>query len=127
DIGPFQRVAVLELSKDRRCAEILYSVGDGLSPGMQIDLHDPLCPLATCLPQVKSFNAAGLSNDIAPLGITSYAVSPLDIENDTPIALYADCGDQSVPFEARRVFRYLIELLNNILPNLERGNIRRTA
>ncbi|MCB0344490.1 MAG: HDOD domain-containing protein [Bdellovibrionales bacterium] len=117
--GPFSRAAVLKLSKDRRNAQILAAVGDGLESGTTISFKDPLSPVAGCRTQVKSFNAGKVEHTVAPFGITSFAVSPLNIEDDTPVALYADCGhDDSMPFEARRIFRYLVALINSIMPNI---------
>lgn len=117
--GPFERAAVLELSKDRRAARILAAVGDGLQTGSTISFVDPLSPVAGCRTQVKSFNAGKVEQTIAPFGITSFAVSPLNMEHETPLALYADCGhDDSMPFEARRIFRYLVALINSILPSI---------
>lgn len=118
--GPFARAAVLELSEDRRKAVILASVGEGLETGSAISFKDPLSPVAGCRTQVKSFNAGNVEETVAPFGITSFAVSPLNVEHTTPVALYADCGhDDSMPFEARRIFRYLVALINNIMPTIK--------
>lgn len=118
--GPFARAAVLELSEDRRKAAILASVGEGLETGSTISFKDPLSPVAGCRTQVKSFNAGNVEETVAPFGITSFAVSPLNVEHTTPVALYADCGhDDSMPFEARRIFRYLVALINNIMPTIK--------
>ena len=120
--GPFMRAALIVLGSDRRSATIHTAVGDGLQDGSEISLNDPLSPVINCLTNVKSFNAKGLTDLLSPLGITSYAISPLNVENSTPVVLYADCGeDGSLAFDARRIFRYVVGLINNTLPNLPGG------
>ena len=120
--GPFARAALIVLGSDRRSATIHTAVGDGLEDGSEISLNDPLSPVINCLTNVKSFNAKGLQDLLSPLGITSYAISPLNVENSTPVVLYADCGkDGALAFDARRIFRYVVGLINNTLPTLPGG------
>lgn len=120
--APYARAALILLSNERVSAKIHTSVGLGLENGSTIAVEDPLSPLALCLTQIKSFNAKGLEDNISPLGITSYAVSPVKVSNETPVVLYADCGiDRPLPLEARRIFRLVVGLLNHILPSLPGG------
>lgn len=120
--SPFIRAALITLATDKRSACVHVAVGTGLTSGATIALSDPLSPLATCLTQVRSFNAQNAPNHISPLGVSSFAVSPIRVDNNTPVFLYADCGSEdSLTFEARRIFRYIVGLLNQVLPNLPGG------
>jgi hypothetical protein len=63
-----------------------------------------------------------MTNDVGPLASSTYAVAPLKIDHDTPVSIYADCGKNVViNFEARRIFRYLINEVNSKLPFLGGG------
>lgn len=115
----FSRAALMVLAPDRRSAIIHVGVGPGIKNGQRIPLRDPLSPLATCLTKIRSFNAKGVRDHAAPLGISSYAVSPLTVKHDTPVVLYADCGENgSMTMESRRIFRFVIGLINQSLQTL---------
>jgi len=117
--APFLRAALIVLSEDRTRAFIHTAVGDGLSSGHLIALDDPLSPLALCLTKVKSFNSQEIQDALSPFGISSYALSPVRLTNKNPVLLYADCGLQSpITFEARKVFRRVVGMLNSRLPEL---------
>ncbi|MEZ4753703.1 MAG: hypothetical protein R3A13_05255 [Bdellovibrionota bacterium] len=59
---------------------------------------------------------------LQPFGSKAFALSPIDADHDTPVALYADCGvDGSITFEARRIFRTVVEIHNQKLPSLPGG------
>ena len=118
--GPFVKAALIVVSKDRKQAIVVAARGPNLGNGQRLELSDPLNPLAQCFSRVQSFGRDG--NQISPFGSRSFAVAPLDVVHDTPVALYADCGeDGSLTFEARRIFRNVIELLNARLPELPGG------
>lgn len=118
--GPFIKAALMVVSKDRKQAIVVVARGPNLGNGQRIELTDPLNPLAQCFSSVKSYGREG--NQISPFGSRAFAVAPLDVVHDTPVALYADCGeDGSLTFEARRIFRNVIELLNARLPELPGG------
>lgn len=121
--GPYARAALLLLGNERQSATIHTAVGDGFDGAAQIVVEDPLSPLALCLTKINSFNAQGLEDTLSPFGITSYAVSPINLKAATaPVVLYADCGiDRSLPMEARKIFRLVVGLLNHILPELPGG------
>ncbi|MCC6220672.1 MAG: HDOD domain-containing protein [Deltaproteobacteria bacterium] len=118
--GPFARAALIAHSNNRTSAKILRSIGDGFKDSNSFDIYDPISPLATCTTQLKSFNAHSSKENLAPLGISAYAMSPLDIHYEDPISLYADCGsNKPITFEARRIFRYIVGLLNTRLPEID--------
>jgi hypothetical protein len=120
--GPFIRAALITLTPQRESADIYTAVGDGFLDGDTIAVKDPLSPLSLCLTQIKSFNAKAMDDSISPFGITSYAISPIKIEFESPVVLYADCGiDRPLPLEARKIFRLVIGLINHTLPRLPGG------
>jgi hypothetical protein len=120
--GPFVRSGIFVVSENGRSARLLRALGGDLEAGKEIVFSDPLCPLSACLNQIRSFNTQGMPDLAAPLGVSAYAVSPLNVDHPTPVFLYADCGDDgSMSFESRRLFRYVVGLLNQILPSMEPG------
>lgn len=117
--GPFEKAALICVSKDRSAAIVIAARGP-IGNGQRIDITDPLSPLAQCFSKVQSF--ASKANEASPFGCTSFALSPVDADHDSPVALYADCGeDGALTFEARRIFRTVVELLNQKLPSLPGG------
>ena len=120
--GPYARAALLLLGAERQSATVHTAVGETIAHDPLITVEDPLSPLALCLTKINSFNAQGLEDHLSPFGITSYAVSPIRMKNMDRVVLYADCGvERSLPMEARKVFRLVVGLLNQILPSLPGG------
>ncbi len=118
--GPFEKAALLVVSKDRSVAMVVAARGPVFTSGQKITITDPLHPVAQCFSKVQSF---GLRNSkVSPFGSKAFAVAPIDADHDTPVALYADCGaDGALTFEARRIFRNVVEILNVKLPTLPGG------
>ncbi|MCB0317182.1 MAG: HDOD domain-containing protein [Bdellovibrionales bacterium] len=120
DQGPFEKTALIVVSKDRKNAIVVASRGPGMGNGLKLELKDPLSPLAKCFSKVQSFG--NKSNEASPFGSKAFALSPIDADHETPVALYADCGnDASITFEARRIFRTVVDILNRRLPSLPGG------
>lgn len=118
----FDRAALITLKGHRQTADIHTAIGDGFVDGAEITVKDPLSPLSLCLNQIKSFNVKNFSDDIAPFGVSSYAISPIRVKHSEPVVLYADCGeDRPLAFEARKMFRLVVGLLNRTLPGMEGG------
>ncbi len=114
--GPFARANLLVFDRQNGMAEVHLHTGGELSKTPPHLVEDPLSPLATANTQIRSFNAEDLRDALAPFGVAAYALSPVRVNHPKQVALYADCGDDGVvPFEARRVFRYAVGLLNRIL------------
>ncbi|MCB0354506.1 MAG: HDOD domain-containing protein [Bdellovibrionales bacterium] len=117
--GPFEKAALIVVSHDRKYAIVVAARGP-IGNGQRIELNDPLSPLAQCFSKVQSF--ATRANEASPFGCKSFALSPIDADHDTPVALYADCGDKgALTFEARRIFRTVVEILNQKLPSIPGG------
>ncbi|MBN8547747.1 MAG: HDOD domain-containing protein [Deltaproteobacteria bacterium] len=120
DGGPFKKSALIVVSKDRKHAIVVAARGLNIGNGQKLLLEDPLSPLAQCFSKVQSFGNKGHSS--SPFGSKAFALSPIDADHDTPVALYADCGnDGSLTFEARRVFRTVVDILNQKLPQIPGG------
>jgi HD-like signal output (HDOD) protein len=118
--GPFEKSALLVVSRDKSSAMVVAARGPNIGNGQRIDISDPLSPLAQCFSKVQSFGTS--SSKVSPWGSKAFAVAPIDADHDTPVALYADCGkDMALTFEARRIFRTVIELLNERLPQVPGG------
>ena len=120
DGGPFKKSALVVVSKDRSKALVVAARGPNIGNGQQIDISDPLNPLAACFSKVQSFG--NRESRCSPFGSKSFAVAPIDADHETPVALYADCGNEgSITFDARRVFRTVVDILNEKLPNIPGG------
>lgn len=118
--GPYEKSALIVVSKDRKHAIVVAARGPNIGNGQKIELNDPLSPLAQCFSKVQSFS--NRINEASPFGCKSFALAPIDADHDTPVALYADCGnDAALTFEARRVFRTVVNLLNQKLPTIPGG------
>ncbi len=118
--GLFEKSALIVVSPDKRTAKVVAARGPVVEKGLSLDITDPLSPLAQCFTKVQSFGSKKSAH--SPFGSKSFAVSPIEAAHDSPVALYADCGNNgSVSFEARRVFRAVVELLNQKLPDLPGG------
>ncbi|MCB0321692.1 MAG: hypothetical protein KDD60_12270, partial [Bdellovibrionales bacterium] len=117
--GPFEKTALIVISKDRKHAIVVAARGP-IGNGQKIEINDPLSPLAQCFAKVQSFSSK--PNEASPFGSKSFAVAPINADHDTPVALYADCGkDGAITFEARRIFRTVVDILNEKLPTLPGG------
>ena len=118
--GPFEKSALIVVSKDRKNALVIAARGPSITNGQTLILEDPLSPLAQCFSKVQSFGSRGSSD--SPWGSKAFALSPIDADHDTPVALYADCGNNgSLTFEARRIFRVVVDILNQKLPTIPGG------
>lgn len=118
--GPFEKSALIVVSKDRKKAVVVAARGPGIDERQMLMLNDPLSPLAQCFSKVQSFGNRKSNN--SPFGSRAYALSPIDADHDSPVALYADCGSAgAISFEARRVFRMVVKLLNQKLPQVAGG------
>lgn len=118
--GPFEKSALIVVSKDRKKAVVVAARGPGIEDRQMLMLDDPLSPLAQCFSKVQSFGNRGSSN--SPFGSKAYALSPIDADHESPVALYADCGPTgAITFEARRIFRLVVKLLNQKLPQVAGG------
>ncbi len=117
--GPFDKAALIVVSHDRKNAIVVAARGS-ISNGQKLELTDPLSPLARCFSKVQSFS--NRPNEASPWGSKAFALAPIDADHDTPVALYADCGvEGSLTFEARRIFRTVVEILNQKLPSIPGG------
>jgi HD-like signal output (HDOD) protein len=115
--GLFQKSALIVVSKDKSKALVVAARGPNITNGQTIIITDPLSPLAECFSKVQSFG--NKESKVSPFGSKAFALSPIDAPHDTPVALYADCGNEgAIPFEARRIFRNVIDILNEKLPYL---------
>ena len=115
--GLFHKSALIVVSKDKTKALVVAARGPNITNGQTLVLEDALNPLAACFSKVQSFGSR--ESKISPFGSKAFAVSPIDAPHETPVALYADCGTEgSIPFEARRIFRNVVEILNAKLPYL---------
>jgi len=120
--GTFARSALIVLNEKRNEAFLHCTAGEAMVAEVVLELKDPLSPLALCLNKIQSFNTKASGDVLSPLGVSSYAISPIRIDHASPVVLYADCGpDQPVMMEARRIFRLVIGLLNRYLPELTGG------
>lgn len=118
--GPFEKAALIVISQDRKHALVVAARGPNIGNGQRIELLDPLSPLAQCFSKVQSFSSR--ANEASPFGSKAFAVAPIDADHETPVALYADCGkDGALTFEARRIFRNVVDILNQKLPSIPGG------
>jgi hypothetical protein len=118
--GPFEKSALIVVSKDRRNAIVVAARGPSITNGQTLVLEDPLSPLAQCFSKVQSFG--NRSSKDSPWGSRAFALAPIDADHETPVALYADCGlNGSLTFEARRIFRVVVDILNQKLPSIPGG------
>lgn len=116
----FEKSALIVVSQDRKQAIVVAARGPNITNGQRISIEDPLSPLAQCFSKVQSFG--NRENESSPWGSRAFALAPVDADHQTPVALYADCGSNgAITFEARRIFRTVIDILNNKLPTLPGG------
>ena len=120
DKGPFEKSALIVVSEDRSKAIVVAARGPGIENRQVLSLDNPLSPLAQCFSKIQSFGTR--EHECSPFGSRSFALAPIDADHETPVALYADCGNNgAVPFEARRIFRLVVEVLNQKLPQIAGG------
>ena len=118
--GPFEKSALIVVSKNRQYAIVVSARGPDIGNGQKLSLDDPLSPLAQCFSKVQSFG--NKKSKTSPFGSKAFALAPIDADHETPVALYADCGNNgSLTFEARRIFRTIVEILNQKLPTIPGG------
>lgn len=118
--GKFEKSALIVVSKDRSKAIVVAARGPNIGNGQKLVIDDPLSPLAQCFSKVQSFG--NQESPHSPFGSKTFALSPIDADHETPVALYADCGNSgSISFEARRIFRTVVEILNSRLPEVPGG------
>ena len=115
--GLFEKSALIVVAKDKKKALVVAARGPQIKNGQTLLIDDPLSPLAECFSKVQSFG--NKESKVSPFGSKAFALSPIDAPHETPVALYADCGNEgAIPFEARRIFRNVIDILNEKLPYL---------
>ena len=120
-IDLFEKSALIVVSKDKKYAIVVAARGPNISNGQHLRLDDILSPLSQRLSKIISFGTE--ANVSSPFGSKTFALAPIDANYETNVFLYADCGNnESVPFEARRVFRTAVEMLNQYLP-IVKGSI----
>lgn len=120
DDGRFEKAAIIALSNDKSSAIVVAARGLNLKHGSRMRIEDPLSPLAQGFSKIQSFGS--VSNESSPFGSKAFALAPLNANHHNPIAIYADCGnDGSLTFEARRVFRTVVEMANERLMQLPGG------
>jgi len=120
DKGPFEKSALIVVSKDRKSAIVVAARGPNIGNGQRLELDDPLSPLAQCFSKVQSFG--NRESPVSPFGSRAFALAPIDADHETPVALYADCGNlTALSFEARRIFRTIVDILNQRLPLVPGG------
>lgn len=116
----FENVALIVSSKDKSEGLVIAARGIKGSPGHRFKITAPSSPIAEGYSKVQSANHP--SNEQGPLGSSTFAVAPLQLDHTTPVSLYCDCGENAViSFEARRVFRHLVAQVNALLPSLPGG------
>ncbi|MCI5064885.1 HDOD domain-containing protein [bacterium] len=120
DQSPFESAAIIVVSPENQNAMVVAFRGRTLVEGETsiIELKDPLSPLLNSKSKVVSYSPKKRGN--SPFGCGNYALSPIEVSYKRPVILYADCGDGNIlTFEARRLFRKVVDMLNNILPQME--------
>lgn len=120
DQSPFESAAIIVVSPENQNAMVVAFRGRTLVEGETsiIELKDPLSPLLNSKSKVVSYSPKKKGN--SPFGCGNYALSPIEVSYKRPVILYADCGDGNIlTFEARRLFRKVVDMLNNILPQME--------
>jgi hypothetical protein len=120
DDGPFEKTAIIVISEDRKNATVVAARGPNIGNGQRLSLDDPLSPLAQSISKIQSFGRK--ESSVSPFGSKAFAVAPLDTHHHTPVALYADCGsDNAITFEARRIFRSVVDMVNEKIRDLPGG------
>jgi HD-like signal output (HDOD) protein len=121
DNGTFKKTALLVVSSDKKNAMVVAARGlDKNQAGIKMLIEGDISPISQSISKIQSFGSTASKE--SPFGSRTYALSPIDADHETPVFLYADCGNEgSITFEARRVFRTVVEILNKKLPSLPGG------
>jgi len=120
--GHFARTALLAINRSERQAVAIASCGSDSSALERLAINDPLSPLLQSLSKVQSCSRVGGGS--SPFGSPTFALAPVDAGTEGPVVLYADCGHGAkISLAARRIFRHVVERLNELLPTLP-GNIQ---
>jgi HD-like signal output (HDOD) protein len=116
----FQNICLLIVNKKVETALILAARGKNIKAGTALQINGEMGPFYDGFSKVISSPTRQSSS--SPLGSSTYAVSPLQIDHSLPILLYADCGqNEIISFEARRIFRHIVRSINQRLPRLPGG------
>jgi len=108
--GPFSTAALIAFSEDRKEATILAQRGSSHFE-TTIMIADTDSPFLRALSQTQVFSTRRDAK--SPFGSPSYAISPVQIEKEASVAIYADCGQHpAITLEGRRLFRDTIAQLN---------------
>jgi len=118
--GPFKRASIIDFKPDSCEFTLTAQTGNEFQLNQPMAVNSEWSPIATSSTQIRSFpGEAGQIDPLSPLGSNSFAISPLRGKENSRMALYADCGAGGVvPFEARRVFRVAVGLINTFLPRI---------
>ncbi len=117
--GMFQRSALIVVSAEKDRATVVAARGTDLEKGQTIIIDDPVSPFAQAFARVQSFGHK--ESELSPFGSKSFALAPIAANHPTPVVLYADAGNDPITFEGRRVFREVIVMLSEKLPQLPGG------
>ncbi|NMC63253.1 MAG: hypothetical protein GYA55_08790 [SAR324 cluster bacterium] len=118
--GNFEKAAIIALSNDRKMAVVVAARGIDAKQGQRMNIKDPLSPLAQGFSKVQSFG--NVESQHSPFGSKAFALAPLNANHKNPVALYADCGNESsLTFESRRIFRTVVDMVNQKLVQLPGG------
>ncbi len=112
--GPFERTVFLEVAADRKTVKVLASSGADFRSGAKLSISNPNSPLAQSAPVVQAFAAKSADREL--FGAPTFALAPIPLKDGGEMTLYVDCGDiQTFPFEARLLFRAVIDVLGEKL------------
>ena len=116
--APFERTALLEVSSEaRRAVPILVRGKVEKTQGHAIETNDPNSPLFRQSLSVRSFDRGG--SNCSPFDSRAFALAPVDFSGGSPVALYADAGqDVIISLDGRRLFRAVVDLLNGRIRTL---------
>lgn len=118
--GPFSTAALISFSRDKKEATIVVQRGDAQSE-TTICIADNESSLLRALSKNQTFSSR--KENQSPFGSNSYAISPLATEDQTPLALYADCGSHSaITLHGRRLFRDTVRRLNEQIQTLPKAH-----
>lgn len=117
--GMFRRTALMVVSPQKDKATVVVARGDDLSTGQTLIIEDPVSPLAQAFTRVQSFGHK--ESELSPFGSKSFALAPISVNYPNPVVLYADAGNDPISFEGRRIFREVIGILCEKLPQLPGG------
>ena len=110
--GPFERIALLELETESGHAIPVYVRGKvEQQEASEVAVTDKDSLLLRPSLLVRSFEDR--ENSCSPFGSRAFALAPIDAVQNSPVALYADSGqDVVLSLDARRIFRVVSELMN---------------